>query len=299
MSIPILQAVKSLLLLSEFKIAVSQLDKLRSENDQLYYSIKGCIDSNDISGALRLLDEQILSAQAVTVFVDEDLVRLRAEVDVLTSIVSELETDKVVADHLIHAFEAEYQKRLSPLLEKLLKARIYEAEEREASEGSEESIREREKLEQEYEEFKQTTQMFSDYERPILNPEDEQELKAIFRRLAKCFHPDKVSDNERENAQRIFMLAKDAFDRRDLPALRDLEQKLPDLRDQFVSNQEKEKESLRVQSVRLSERIEELKAQIATIHSSDVWEKIMKHEDWDDYFDTVRVELQARLDSLT
>jgi DnaJ-class molecular chaperone len=130
-------------------------------------------------------------------------------------------------------------------------------------------------------------QVDTEKEKEIFELTDEQklELKKKFRKATVLCHPDKVADEFKEAAQRIFIELKQAYDANDLKKVSEILDEL-EKGNFFKTKSEtvQEKDLLKAAIAKLKRQINILEAEIITIKESDTFKTIISIEDWDDYF---------------
>jgi hypothetical protein len=121
-------------------------------------------------------------------------------------------------------------------------------------------------------------QVDTEKEKEIFELTDEQklELKKKFRKATVLCHPDKVADEFKEAAQRIFIELKQAYDANDLKKVTEI---LDDLEkgNFFKTKSEtvQEKDLLKVAIAKLKRQIKILETEIITIKESDTFKKTL------------------------
>ena len=144
-------------------------------------------------------------------------------------------------------------------------------------------------------------QVDTEKEKEIFELTDEQklELKKKFRKATVLCHPDKVADEFKEAAQRIFIELKQAYDANDLKKVSEI---LDDLEkgNFFKTKSEtvQEKDLLKAAIAKLKRQIKILETEIITIKESETFKTIISIEDWDDYFQRTKEKLQRELEEL-
>ena len=144
-------------------------------------------------------------------------------------------------------------------------------------------------------------QVDTEKEKEIYELTDDQkiELKKKFRKATVLCHPDKVADEFKEAAQRIFIELKQAYDANDLKKVTGI---LDDLEkgNFFKTKSEtvQERDMLRAAIAKLKRQINILETDIVTIKETDTFKTIVSIEDWDDYFERTKERLRRELEEL-
>ena len=125
------------------------------------------------------------------------------------------------------------------------------------------------------------------------------ELRKKFRKATVLCHPDKVSEEFKDAAQRIFIELKEAYDASNLHKVDEL---LNDLEkgNYFKARSETvfEKDLLRVAIAKLKRQVKNLETEITNIKLSSAFKIVNDIKDWDLYFSTTKEKLKEELDSL-
>ena len=125
--------------------------------------------------------------------------------------------------------------------------------------------------------------------------EEKQELKKKFRKATFLCHPDKVNDEFKDAAQKIFIELKAAYEAKDLKKVNEL---LNDLEKGFFKSKSdtvSEKDLLKVAIEKLRRQIKILETEIVSIKGSETFQTIFNIKDWDDYFGSTKEKLEKEM----
>ena len=119
------------------------------------------------------------------------------------------------------------------------------------------------------------------------------ELKQKYRKASKLCHPDVVSEDQKELANKIFAELNAAYERNDLQRVKEILENL-EQGNFFVNKSDKVNENklLKAEIEKLRLRIKELKLEVQEIKESETYETIIGIEDWDIYFNVTKEKLQ-------
>jgi chemotaxis protein histidine kinase CheA len=132
-----------------------------------------------------------------------------------------------------------------------------------------------------------------------LTQEEKTELKKKFRKATFLCHPDKVSNEFREAAQRIFIELKDAYDANDLKKVTEILNELENgVTFKFKSETVSEKDMLKIAISKLSRQIKVVENLISSIKKSETYKTVQSIVDWDMYFNKTKEMLQRELAEL-
>jgi len=132
-----------------------------------------------------------------------------------------------------------------------------------------------------------------------LTEDEQKELKQKYRKASKLCHPDVVSEEQKELADKLFAELNAAYERNDLKRVREILENL-EKGNFFVSKSDSitEKQLLKAEIEKLRMRIKELKEQMFTIKESEAFNTISSIEDWDVYFKETKEKLQEQAKGL-
>lgn len=132
-----------------------------------------------------------------------------------------------------------------------------------------------------------------------LSEEQKIEIKRKFRKATVLCHPDKVSDELHESAQRVFIDLKQAYDVNDLKKVTEILDEL-EKGNFFKARSETvlEEDLLRNAIAKLRRQINILETEVRRIKNSESFIAIISIEDWDEYFSRTKEKLENELKML-
>jgi len=143
----------------------------------------------------------------------------------------------------------------------------------------------------------------ADRQPPVTNPETLQQLRALFRQLAKRFHPDLSRDpKEKQRRQHIMSQVNQAYTACDLQALQTLAQR-PDVPSASApQTRQQEIKSLRAELARLDEVIRKLESNIRELDNSHAMrlrlEVTLAHQEGRDLLSDIAAHLAERIQDI-
>jgi hypothetical protein len=132
-----------------------------------------------------------------------------------------------------------------------------------------------------------------------LTDEEKLELKKKFRKATFICHPDKVADEFKDAAQKIFVDLKAAYEANDLKKINEILNNLE--KGNFfkaLSDTISQKDKLIAASTKLRIQIKKLESEIITIKQSETFKTIIEINDWDIYFEKTKELLKQELQEL-
>ncbi len=218
------------------------------------------------------------SRRQVQALEDEELQALRAEIVRAREYLAVLEVELFNTHSALDTFQRRFNARIAPLERRLahLQAQLQHAlaarhqhenapePEFKRAEGGKTGENGRADEEKFY-----TADDASVDENGKLDPATEEELRALFRELAKRFHPDLVRDpEEKQRREEVMTQVSQAYAAKDIEALRKLSRR-PDLETERKSHtRRKQKEILRAELEYLNEKIVELEQRCRALDQS-------------------------------
>ena len=163
-------------------------------------------------------------------------------------------------------------------------------------------------LDEEYEEVKNDYEEFSDEYEEIkqkakeifeLDEDDKKKIKTLYRKASRLCHPDIVVDEIKEKATEIMQALNAAYSIKDIKAVKKILKNLENgIAFEVASEKINDKKILKAKIEELREKIEQVSEEIENIKEDDSFEIISTHEDWSEYFESVKEALEEEKESL-
>lgn len=254
----------------------------------------------EFSQAVVLIQNFTGEFKKISIYNDPEIPALQLEIRSLEYQISSLSDEKTDIEKNIRTFELKYNEELGGLITKIL---LYK---KVVAEKIAKESREDKQKQQEYEEAKFDYEDFSkSYNdklkepKPLLLDEEKQnELKKNYRKATKLCHPDKVTDDQKELATKIFTDLKNAYDNNNLEKvnqiLKDLEKGIFKSQGEMIG----EKDKLKIILENLIRKRNELEEMLLSIKNTEAFNKISNIENWDNYFEKAKEEFNKILKEL-
>ena len=207
--------------------------------------------------------------------------------------VAAMEDEKAEMERALHVYRFRHAVELGEIIRRLLSIRTERTKQK--AQASPEKEQEYQEAKKDYEEFTQDYEQARCDEVAVLAPEEQMELKALFRANSKLCHPDLVSDDQKAKAAQIFHRLLEANERNDLGAVREIYENLRKGIFSSASNTLTDAQRLHQEVVRMRTRITELARSARIIRDSEAYRKVARITDWDEYFSTTRQKLEEEL----
>lgn len=271
-----LEMIRNLVLLGEQDDIASHLRKLRPVAEALQISrIIRALDSGEYKTALEEIDVYMRKTTALVAAGFADIALLRLQLESLELRLESLTNDKAELERRLITFNRRYDEMLGDLTQRILKARAEHArllaakeKSRQERENAEATAHDAEEAYKDYSRWHEELQQAEPL--PKLNDEAERELKSLYRKACSLCHPDKVTEEKKEAAHRVFVELQDAYKGNDLTRLRKIYDTLklgglPVTRSNTLS----ETEALKAAIAELEYSIAKLVFELKALHESD------------------------------
>lgn len=286
-----LEILKNYILLEDIKELNKETLKLKEfEFNSDLSEIVDAINKSQFALAISRIQIFVSQNQQISIWTDPELLALKLEIKNLENQLNAFDNEKIELEKLLIQFQHRHTIELGKIILNILNLRKQKVK------------TDKSKYEEATKDENQYRQQFdSEIKRLVIELTDEQkkELKKKFRKATVLCHPDKVSDEFKEAAQRIFIELKQAYDDNDLAKvsaiLEDLEKgNYFKPRSETISA----KDILKVAITRLKTQIDNLEKEIIAIKQSETYKTIIRIMDWDDYFRKTKLKLEKELEQL-
>jgi hypothetical protein len=286
-----LEILKNYILLEDIKELSKESIKLKEYdfNSDLQDIIQ-VIRKEEFGSAINKIQIFISKNQQLSIWIDPEIAALKLEIKNLENQLNGYDNEKIELEKLLSEFQHRHTIELGEIILDILKLRKLQFK------ADKSKYEEAENDERQYREQVNTEKKKQIYE---LKDEQKSELKKKFRKATVLCHPDKVADEFKEAAQRIFIELKQAYDANNLKKVAEILDEL-EKGNFFKTKSEtvQEKDLLKAAIAKLKRRINILETEIITIVESDTFKTIISIEDWDDYFQRTKEKLQRELEAL-
>lgn len=227
-----------------------------------------------------------------------ELVGLKTVATLLETQISVLSFRKAQLYQLIHQFGIKYNEAVGEIVFEILDIRrklLFDEKDQNPDKNTEYN-----EAEQDYINFKK--QYISNKNEPKfqLNDDDKKLLQKLFRNASKLCHPDIIADEMKSQAAEVFVKLNQAYLNNDLETLKKLYQLLKNNELHFAHITEEITEIKRFEQIiaKLEQEVKALKEEIFQIEHSDAYLTIKDIDNWDEYFQKIKVKLTEDLNRL-
>jgi hypothetical protein len=301
-----LEMIRNLVLLGEQDDVATHVRKLRPVADILHVTaIIAALDKGEYTAALEKIDDYLRKATALVVAGFADIPFLRFQLGTLELRLESLSDEKAELERRLITFNQRHDDALGDLIKRILKARAELARMHAAEQKSAKKKEEAEAVAREAEEtYKDYAKHHEELQRseplPKLDVETERELKSLYRKACNLCHPDKVPEEKKEAAHRVFVDLQEAYKGNDLIRVRGIYETLaagglPGTRSNTLS----EAESLKAAIAEMEYAIAKLVVELQALQASDgvkLADAAGTNEmEWHDFLQKQREILEAEL----
>ncbi|HEY8658437.1 MAG TPA: J domain-containing protein [Hanamia sp.] len=285
-----LELIKSLISLEEedeIETHVFKLEQLLGtpELESIIISLK----EKSYSNAAIAIETFINQHNNISIFIDPEIDGLKLEAKSLEAKLNRLSDEKADLEKLIHEFGVRHNKELGELILKILKYRKTKAK------GTPKET----EAEEDYKNYSQEFEVSKNEKVAELSEEEMIEIKKKYRKASKLCHPDVVSEDQKELADKLFTELNRAYEQNDLKKVTEILENLKK-GNFFVSKSDTitEKQLMKAEIEKLKIRITELQQQMQLIKESDAYKTISSIKDWDAYFKETKEKLENQAKEL-
>ena len=285
-----LEIIKNIILLEDIddiSIAVEKLKRYQFNED--VKTIISSISNKEFAKAITTIQEFINSYQQITIWNDPEIAGIRLEIKILESQINAFDNEKIELEKVISDFQHRHTIELGEVILEVLRLRKikYKNHKKEAE------------AEEDFNNYSKQYETEKDKKQFELNEEEKLELKKKFRKATTMCHPDKVSEEQKAEAEEIFIELKKAYDEHDLEKVNQL---LHDLENgkKFVSQADSisEKEKLKITLEKLKQKLKGIENEIISLKETEIFTTINNITNWDNYFTETKTQLEEELQNL-
>ncbi|MEJ8590359.1 DUF1669 domain-containing protein [Riemerella anatipestifer] len=294
---PLNKIIKRLEILKNY-ILLEDIEELNKESSKLKEYDFNCdlqeiiddVRNEEFASAINKIQNFISKNHQLSIWTDPEIAALKLEIKNLENQLNGYDNEKIELEKLLSEFQHRHTIELGEIILDILKLRKLKFK------SDKTKFEEAENDERQYRE-----QIDTEKKKEIFELTDEQklELKKEFRKATVLCHPDKVADEFKDAAQRIFIDLKEAYDTNDLKKVSEILNELE--KGSFFKTKSEtvqEKDLLKVAIAKLKRQIKVLETEIISIKESETFKTIISIEDWDDYFQKTKEKLQRELEDL-
>lgn len=229
----------------------------------------------------------------------ETIEELKSTISELQDALESIDKDDENYDELSKAYN-ELQEELGKL-EDELKLQEEEIEKTKKFIEDESIENEYEEVKAQYDEYKSQYEHTKEIQKNIIDLSDDEkiELKKLYKKAARLCHPDIVPDELKEKAHKLMQELNEAYSKQDLKAVKKILASLENGSGFELSSQSiEDKELLKQKIEEYRQNIKDIEKEIEAIKQDDTYHTIVKLNDWDEYFDELKSDLEKEKERL-
>ena len=282
----------------DITLQLAKLKKLLSGGNE-YDEVKKIvaqIEEDQLEDAVAAIKIFVHSRKQIIVYVDPEIPELTLELKALELQVGSLEDEKTELEKLLHTFNYRHAIEVGEIIRRILLLRREKLKvEAEQDADKEEEYQE---AKQDFDEYDHDFQETSKHELFTVTEAEQQELKATFRACSKMCHPDVVAFEFKAEASQVFERLCEANGKNDISAVKAIYEQLQKGIFTPMSATVSDAQKLHGQVVRVRGKVKDLAVAISALRATGAYHKVAAIEDWDEYFATLKQQLQEELDRL-
>ena len=295
------EMIKNAIMLEDEEIIELQILKLSQLTlDHEAGDIVTRLKSGSFEEVISLIEIYRQSKRGLTNYEDKAVYGLRFELKQLETEYEDLSLERINLESRLNDFNNQYHFQCGDLIESILLYRLQLQQKISQENPHDEAKAEAfEEGRRDYEEYRQVHSVKKDEPHIELSDDDQKALKRAYRRASKLCHPDKVSDEFKEQAAEVFKKLSEAYQSKDLQTVKNILESLENQKGFSVfSDTVTNAERLRQRISAIKRKITEIKISIANIKSDETYQIIENISNWGDYFDEMEGSLREELNNL-
>ena len=254
-------------------------------------AIIAAVEAQNYRAAMSKIKSFLTDNQGLSVYEDPEIGALKFEARLLDIQFNDLHNEKIDVEKLIAEYHHRHTLAVGDVVQEILKLRRLLAE-KDKDEAAYEQAKQDEKEYRETSEREHQKKVFQ------LNKVERAQLKKMFREAAFNCHPDRVAPEFKAAAAKVFAELKAAYDRNDLKQVAAIVQNLKQGSFRGLSEGLSEKAQLQALVHRLRLQIGQLEKALAALKAREDYRAIQAIEDWEEHFESLRVDLEEELEGL-
>jgi hypothetical protein len=286
-----LEILKNYILLEDLEDIQNTAQKLQEyDSNEDINAIIIALQQKEFSRAIVKIQKFITNYQQLSVWNDPEISALKLELRILESQINAFDNEKVELEKVLSDFQYRHTIELGEIILEVLKYRkaIFKDNDKRAKE-----------TEEDYDNYNEQFETEKNKQQFDLTEDEKTELKKNYRKATMLCHPDKVSEEQKSEAEKVFIELKEAQERNDIQTVNRILKELEN-GNIFSLQTEKieEKTVLKARVEKLRYKLQQLEKQITELKNSESFIEINAISNWDNYFAETKEQLQNELESL-
>lgn len=293
-----LEMVKAAILLEDDDIVGLQIQKLSQLTlDADAVNILSLLKSRSFATIINLIENYCHRKKGLVSYNDKEVSGLRLELKMLEAEYEDLLLKKLSIESVIYDFNCQYYHNCGKLIDAVLlyraKLQLKRAKETPDDKETRDAFKE---AKEDYENFRKDYEEKIEEPLVVLNEVDEKELKTAYRKASTLCHPDKVSDEFKEQTTEIFKQLNIANKAKDLNKVREILTTLQSGKGfSIFSDTVSDADKLRLRITSIREKMVVISEQIEQAQQDETYQIIEIIDDWNTYFNDIKLKLREEL----
>lgn len=290
--------VKAAILLEDDDIVGLQIQKLSQLTlDADAVNILSLLKSRSFATIINLIENYCHRKKGLVSYNDKEVSGLRLELKMLEAEYEDLLLKKLSIESVIYDFNCQYYHNCGKLIDAVLlyraKLQLKRAKETPDDKETRDAFKE---AKEDYENFRKDYEEKIEEPLVVLNEVDEKELKTAYRKASTLCHPDKVSDEFKEQTTEIFKQLNIANKAKDLNKVREILTTLQSGKGfSIFSDTVSDADKLRLRITSIREKMVVISEQIEQAQQDETYQIIEIIDDWNTYFNDIKLKLREEL----
>lgn len=295
-----LEVLKTLLSIGDTEFIHMRLaDFEKYKKDKNINLILEKIESGNFEEALDLIKTFTHLHQPLRACIDPPIDSYKREIRLLENEIAALSNEFSETQKLLHKFSKMHTSILGDIMQQLLYQTKIKAEiEAKQKEEDLEKQEEYEEAKKDHEEYTASHEAAKQEKLLVLSPEEQKELKKLYRQTSMKCHPDRVVEELHDQAEEIFVELNKAYKDNNLEKVREIHQQLKSGIMLPKSEGITELKKLESTYKSLTQKLKDWQDKIDQLKSEATYQSISNIEDWDFYFKDKKEVLMAQLERL-
>jgi len=299
----VLELIKTSILAGDQEVTLLQTNKLKAsaldvDNDVL--DIISELDDFNYSKVIILIEEYLSKHSDLSPYIDKETQGLRLELITLESRLEELTLIHVECLNSINKFNSLQNRIVGSVIMEILELRARISQVLKGHDDYYQEMKDQfEDAQQEYDDFQRVYQSVDRQFQFDISDENKKRLKKIYKQASRLCHPDKVSDNQKNQANKIFSELNKAYMNNDLPRAQEILEELKSGAGFSVDSYSIDnKEILQSKIKSIRKKIEEVKSEIQKVKGDKIYKVIEENDNIEDYLNKMKEKLEVERDEL-
>ena len=293
-----LEVIKNSIMLGDEDIIDLQVNKLSKQTlDSDASNILTLLKNGSFETVIGLIEDYRRSKMGLVSYEDKEVHGLRLELKMMESEYEELCINKITIESMLNDFNTQYYHQCGKLIESILEYRAkFQKKQSGSNPEDQDKVDAFEEAQKDYDDFHKEYEEKTEEPLVDLSNADQQELKSAYRKASSLCHPDKVSDELKEQANEIFKKLNEAYKAKNLEAVKEILAAIQSkngfsIFSDMVCNREK----LRSRIKELKIKLTAIKEEITNIKDDETYQLIAAIGDWNVYFEDMKVNLRKEI----